>query len=209
MLLDPSILAWLALALAVTVMPGPDTLLVLSHGARGGRSAGLQAAAGVIAGGVFYAALCGFGFMSVLVASQTLYTVVKIAGAVYLAAIGVQMLISAIRGHKDEAAPAQPSRWVGSPFRQGLLSNVLNPKVAMFYMAALPQFTGHGPDAPMRGVALIGIHYAIGIPWLGMIALGAGRLGEAFRNSAAMRWIEGAVGVFLLGVAGRLAVERR
>jgi threonine/homoserine/homoserine lactone efflux protein len=194
---------------AVRLMRGPDTMLVQTPGPRRGRSAGLQAAAGVISGGVFYAALCGFGFMSVLAASELLYNVVKIAGAVYLAAIGLQMLISALRRRPAEAPAAQPSRLVGSPFRQGLLSNVLNPKVAVFYMAALPQFTGHGPDAPVRGVELIGIHYAMGAAWLGLIALGAGRLGEAFRASAAMRWLEGVVGVFLLGVAGRLAVERR
>jgi threonine/homoserine/homoserine lactone efflux protein len=86
---------------------------------------------------------------------------------------------------------------------------VLNPKVAVFYLAALPQFVGHGPDAPLKGVLLIAIHYAIGGAWLSAIALGAGRAGEAFRTSPAMRWLEGVAGVFLLGVAGRLAVERR
>ncbi len=76
-------------------------------------------------------------------------------------------------------------------------------------MAALPQFAGHGADAPMKGVLLIAIHYAIGAAWLSAIALGAGRAGSAFRASAAMRWLEGVAGIFLLGVAGRLAVERR
>ena len=98
---------------------------------------------------------------------------------------------------------------MGSPFRQGLLTNVLNPKIAVFYMAVLPQFAGHGAGAPLKGVLLIAIHYAMGGIWMAGLALGAGRMGEAFRASAAMRWLEGVAGVFLLGVAGRLAVERR
>ncbi len=85
---------------------------------------------------------------------------------------------------------------------------MLNPKVAIFYLAALPQFTGHGPDAPLMGVLLIAIHYAMGAAWLCTVALGAGRLGAAFRESALMRWLEGVAGLFLIGVAGRLALER-
>jgi threonine/homoserine/homoserine lactone efflux protein len=220
MSLDPSILAWTALATAVALSPGPDTLLVAGNAARRGHVAGLRTVAGIVCGGVFYAALCGFGFMSVLIASPTLYLVVKIAGAGYLALIGAQMLIGAVR--QKPSPPAGPSsdrfaatfsrkgrRATLAPFRQGLLTNILNPKVAVFYLAALPQFVGHGPDAPLKGVLLIGIHYVIGGAWLSAVAMGAGRAGDAFRASTAMRWLEGVAGVFLLGVAGRLAVERR
>jgi threonine/homoserine/homoserine lactone efflux protein len=216
--LDASILAWTALATAVALSPGPDTILVAGNAARRGHAAGLQTVAGIVTGGAFYALLCGFGFMSVLVASPTLYLIVKIAGAIYLAVIGAQMLWGALR--KQPSAPAGeggrrsppgegPRGPLLAPYRQGLLTNILNPKVAVFYLAALPQFVGHGPEAPLRGVLLIAIHYAIGGAWLSAIATGAGRAGEAFRESAAFRWLEGAAGVFLLGVAGRLAVERR
>ena len=209
MLLDPSILAWTALATAVALSPGPDTMLVAGNAARRGHGAGLQTVLGVACGGVFYALLCGFGFMSVLAASTSLYLAVKIAGALYLAVIGAQMLWGASRRGQAAASPPAKPPVTGAPFRQGLLTNMLNPKVAVFYLAALPQFVGHGPDAPLKGVLLIAIHYAIGAAWLSAIALGAGRMGEAFRTSAAMRWLEGLAGVFLLGVAGRLAVERR
>ena len=208
MTFDAPILAWTALAAAVALSPGPDTVLVAGNAARRGPMAGLSTVAGVAAGGLVYAALCGFGFMSVLVASQPLYLAVKIAGAAYLALIGAQMLWGAVRRKPASPGAARPAA-KGSPFRQGLLTNVLNPKVAVFYMAALPQFAGHGADAPMKGVLLIAIHYAIGAAWLSGVALGAGRIGETFRSSAAMRWLEGAAGVFLLSVAGRLAAERR
>jgi threonine/homoserine/homoserine lactone efflux protein len=209
MVIDTYILAWTALATAVALSPGPDTLLVAGNAARRGRAAGLSTVAGVMCGGVFYALLCGFGFMSVLAASQTLYTVVKIAGALYLALIGAQMLWGALRRRPGAEAPLAKPGPSGAPFRQGLLTNALNPKVAVFYLAALPQFVGHGPEAPLKGVLLIAIHYAIGGAWLSVIAIGAGRAGKAFRASAAFRWLEGAAGLFLLGVAGRLVVERR
>ena len=208
MALASSILAWTALATAVALSPGPDTLLVAGNAVRRGRTAGLLTAAGVTAGGAVYALLCGFGFMSLLVASAPLYVAVRIAGAAYLALIGGQMLWTALRARSPQATPPSGAR-AGAPFRHGLLTNVLNPKVAVFYMAALPQFTGRGPDAPLMGVLLIAIHYAIGCAWLSAVALGAGRAGAAFRASTAMRWLEGVCGVFLLGVAGRLAVERR
>ncbi len=209
MTLDPSILAWSALALMVAISPGPDTLLVVGNAVRRGPGAGLMTIAGTMLGGVFYAALFGFGFMSVLVASRPLYLAVKVAGAVYLAIIGAQMLWGALRHRPQAVAPTASTRLAGSPFRQGLLTNVLNPKIAVFYMAALPQFAGHGADAPLKGVLLIAIHYAMGAVWLAGMAMAAGRAGEAFRASAAMRWLEGIAGVFLLGVAGRIAVERR
>ena len=207
MTLDPSILAWTALATAVALSPGPDTLLVAGNAVRGGWRAGLQTIAGNCVGGMIYAALFGFGLMSVLAASAPLYLAVKIAGAAYLALIGAQMLWGAIRRSATVVQEKPPM--AGSPFRQGLLTNALNPKVAVFYLAALPQFAGHGADAPLKGVLLIAIHYAIGAAWMSVVAVAAGRAGAAFRSSAAMRWLEGIAGVFLLGVAGRLVVERR
>ena len=209
MTLDPSILAWSALALMVALAPGPDTLLVVGNAARRGRKAGLMTIAGTMTGGAVYAALFGFGFMSLLVASRPLYLAVKIAGAIYLAVVGAQMIWAALHPQPASPSPTKAGALVGSPFRQGLLTNVLNPKIAVFYMAVLPQFAGHGAGAPLKGVLLIAIHYAMGGIWMSGLALGAGRMGEAFRTSAAMRWLEGVAGVFLLGVAGRLAVERR
>ena len=187
-----------------------DPSILATHGVprhQQGVGAGLQTIAGNAVGGVMYAALFGFGLMSVLAASAPLYLTVKIAGAAYLAFIGAQMLWGAIRRSPTVAVEEPPV--AGSPFRQGLLTNALNPKVAVFYLAALPQFAGHGADAPLKGVLLIAIHYAIGAAWMSMVAAAAGKAGAAFRSSAAMRWLEGIAGVFLLGVAGRLVVERR
>jgi len=193
------------MALAVTLSPGPDTLLVASHGARGGLRAGLAAVSGIVAGGVYYALLIGFGALNLLVAVPALFVTVKIAGALYLAWLGAGMIWRAWRG-RDEAE-AKPLR-LEQPFLQGFLTNALNPKVAIFYLAALPQFAS-GPSAPMVGVLLIAIHYAMGAVWLSCVALAASRARRIALKSTFVRWLEGAVGVFFVGVAGRLALSQR
>jgi threonine/homoserine/homoserine lactone efflux protein len=199
------LLAWSALALAAAMSPGPDTLLVAGHAARGGLRAGLAAVAGIVTGGLWYMALLGAGLLSLLSASPTLFLVVKIGGAVYLAWLGFKLILGAVRG-----APAEEPKPVSlsAPFRQGLVTNALNPKVALFYLAALPQFVGSGPDAPLFGMLLIAIHYALGGIWLSLVAAGAARAGGVVRASAAMRWLEGALGAAFIALAGRLALVR-
>ena len=205
MISTAALLAWSALALAVTLSPGPDTVLVASHGARGGLRAGLAAVAGIALGGVYYASLIGFGALNVLVAVPALFVAVKIVGALYLAWLGAQMIWRAVR-KRDEAA-AKPVQ-LSQPFGQGFLTNALNPKVAIFYLAALPQFSS-GPNAPVIGAMLIAIHYAFGAAWLSSIAFAASRARRIVLNSTFVRWIEGALGVFFVGVAGRLALAQR
>lgn len=200
----PAILAWSALALGVTLTPGPDTMLVAGHAARGGARAGLGATAGIVAGGLWYMALCGFGYLSLISASPKLYMLVKTVGALYLGYVGVKMILGAFTGETIVKSPAK----LGAPFRQGLLTNALNPKVAVFYLAALPQFIGHGPNAAMIGVLLIAIHYLFGAIWLSTVALGVARAGKSLKKSGVMRALEGAIGAFLVAVAGRLAFER-
>ncbi|MGD9968542.1 MAG: LysE family translocator [Hyphomonadaceae bacterium] len=212
-MIEPAaLLAWSALALIVTLTPGPDTLLVAAHGARGGLRAGMAALAGIMTAiVVWYGSLIGFGALSVLVAVPMLFLAVKIAGALYLAWLGVGMIWGAVRRKRESAAPKPVD--LRKPYAQGFFTNALNPKVALFYLAALPQFAGTGPDAPFIGVMLVGIHAAFGLIWLSFIAFAAARARSIVWNSAAReqvgRWLEGAVGVFFVGVAGRLALAQR
>jgi threonine/homoserine/homoserine lactone efflux protein len=206
-LIEPAaLLAWSALALIVTLTPGPDTLLVASHSARGGFRAGMAAVLGIMTGVLWYGSLIAFGALSVLVAVPALFLAVKIAGALYLAWLGAGMIWNAVR-NKREAAPAKPID-LKAPYTQGFFTNALNPKVALFYLAALPQFAGTGWDAPLIGVMLLGIHAVFGFVWLSFIALAASRARSIVWNSAVVRWLEGAVGVFFVGVAGRLALTQ-
>lgn len=209
-MIDPgALLAWSALALIVTLTPGADTLLVASHGARGGLRQGLAAVSGIIASIAFwYGGLIAFGALSVLVAVPMLFLAVKIVGAIYLAFLGVGMIWGAIRHAKAPEAVAGGDETRGA-FGQGFLTNALNPKVALFYLAALPQFTGNGANAPLIGVTLIAIHALMGVVWLSFVAYAASRARRIAWNSTFVRWLEGAVGVFFVGVAGRLALAQR
>jgi threonine/homoserine/homoserine lactone efflux protein len=200
------IAAWSALALATAISPGPDTLLVVGHAARGGRNAGLLAAAGTTTGGLWYVLLCGFGMLSVLAASPLLFSIVKMVGTFYLAWIGFGLLRGAFRPEKSTSAAKAPL-WA-RPFRQGILTNVLNPKVALFYLAALPQFVGNGASAPQMGMLLIVIHYALGGIWLATLAFAAGKASDAMTHSTIWRSLEGAIGAAFIGIAGKLALER-
>ncbi|WP_395646613.1 LysE family translocator [Terricaulis sp.] len=202
-----TLLAWSALSVGLAVTPGADTALVATNAARAGVGAGLRTIAGIVTGGAFYTALFGFGLLRIIAATPVLFMVVKTAGAIYLAFLGVQLIRSALKP-KTETQAAVASANAAHPWRQGFLCNALNPKVALFFLAALPQFVQAGPDAPLIGAVLIAVSYAIGAAWLSGIALAASRVGHMFRASAFARWIEGAVGAAFLALAGRLAVER-
>ncbi|WP_298395326.1 LysE family translocator [Sphingobium sp.] len=193
------------MSIGLVLLPGPDTMLVAGHAARRGLKAGMAAIGGIQLGGLFYMLLCGFGFLSVLNAVPGLFMAVKIAGALYLAWMGLGLLRGAI--NPAPASDAPKVRIGGSPFMQGFISTVLNPKVAIF-LAALPQFVGTGPDAPWQGMLLIAIVYALGFLWCALLAALATKAGQSVGQSRAMRWFEGAMGVGFFGLAGRLALAR-
>lgn len=204
-MIEPAaLLAWSALSVGLALTPGADTALVAANSARNGVGAGLRTVAGVVTGGVLYAVLFGFGLLRVIAATPLLFMIVKIAGAIYLAYLGIQMLRNALK--PAQVAVQTPA--TAHPWRQGFMCNALNPKVALFFLAALPQFVQPGADAPLVGALLIAIAYAIGAVWLSGIAVAASRVGQMFRASALARWVEGVVGAAFLALAGRLAVER-
>lgn len=206
-MIEPTaLLAWTALVVVLTLTPGPDTMLVVSHAARDGFRSGLAAIAGIETGALWYAVLIAFGALSFLAAVPTLFLFVKVAGALYLAWLGVAMIWNAVKGKREEGA-AKPVD-LKQPYAQGFLTNALNPKVALFYLAALPQFAS-GPNAPLIGVMLIGVHALVGAAYLTAVAFAASRARKIAWNTTFVRWLEGAIGVFFVGVAGRLALAQR
>ena len=200
-------------AALLTLSPGPDTMLVLRNTLRGGRSDGVRTTLGICTGLLVHAALSALGLSVVLARSAGLFTAVKLAGAVYLVWLGWQSLRAAVRDGKRETASGKrggPEGAAGSrPYREGLLTNVLNPKVAAFYLAFLPQFIAPGDPVLMRSLALASIHNAMGLVWLIALATGAARAQRFIAGAGVRRLLDGVCGAVLVGLGVRLAVARR
>jgi threonine/homoserine/homoserine lactone efflux protein len=149
-----------ALAL-LTLLPGPDVAVVTRFALSGVAAAGARAAVGVVAGLAVWGALTVLGLAAVLAASATAYTVVKITGAVFLVAMGVRMLWRSRRQDgRPEKAPA------GHPARSGLLTNLLNPKIAVFYTGLLPSLVPPGGSPHAWLPLLVATHVVLSLAWL-------------------------------------------
>ncbi|MFC7153890.1 LysE family translocator [Halomarina halobia] len=188
---------FLPAAVALVLTPGPDTIYVLSQGVGRGRGVGVRSALGVSTGVLVHATLAAFG-LSVLVGESPLaYATVKLVGAAYLVYLGVRTLRT--------RASVDLESTDGSPYVRGVLVNVLNPKVALFFLAFLPQFVV--PGVATRGSLLaLGATYALlTLCYLGAVALLAGRASEALdANAARLRAASGGV---LLALGAWVAAE--
>jgi threonine/homoserine/homoserine lactone efflux protein len=197
---DQQLLAFVPVAIVLSVSPGPDMALVLRNTVRGGRGAGYRTVGGIAVGLVVWATASALGVAAVLSASATVFTALKLAGAVYLVYLGVQSLRSLRRGDAPEVA-AKPS---GSPFRQGLVTNLLNPKLAVLFTTLLPQFVSHG-DPAAKPALLAAEFIAIGLTWL---CFYTAAVGVVAHNRTFRRVTEAVSGVVLIALGARLAVER-
>jgi RhtB (resistance to homoserine/threonine) family protein len=210
-LTDPQILAFTLVAALMTVSPGADTFLVVRNALRGGRRDGFATTLGISSGLYFHALLSAVGVSAVLAHSATAFLVLKAAGAGYLAWLGMQSLRSALR----RAAPVETraAAAAGVPalrsFREGLLTNLLNPKVIVFYLALLPQFIAPGDAVLPKSLLLAAIHCALGIAWLGFVAWGVDRSRQFFLRPRLRRVMDAVCGTVLVGLGLRLALGQR
>ena len=165
---DSQVVAFTIVAALMTMLPGADTLLVVRNSLRGGRRDGFLTVAGICSGLLVHALLSALGLSVLLAHSATAFTVLKFAGACYLAWLGIQSLRSSLRTSATQ--PPDPAR-AGVPaarsFSEGFLTNLLNPKVVVFYLALLPQFIDPGDAVLAKSLLLASIHFAEGILWLG------------------------------------------
>jgi RhtB (resistance to homoserine/threonine) family protein len=205
---DPSLLAFTALAALLVLTPGADTLLVVRNVLGRGRRAGLATTAGIVAGCFVHATLSALGLSMILVRSAWAFEVVRVAGAAYLVWLGLRSLAAAWRPAGDAPAPARGAGARRS-FAEGALSNVLNPKVAIFYLALLPQFIRPGDPVLGRSMLLAAIHVTLGLLWLSLVSFGLAALGRALAAGRLRRWLEALTGLALVGLGVRLALERR
>ena len=206
-LIDPRVLAGLAVLVLLTISPGADMALVAKITLDRGRRAAFLASLGICSGLLVHATASALGLSVILATSAEAFTVVKLAGAAYLAYLGVRSLRDSFRAHPGEGAA--PRRRYATPFLQGLLNNVLNPKVAVFYLTFLPQFIDPTGNVLAQSLLFAIGHAAMGIAWLNAYAYVLARLSDVFARRGVRAWLERVTGVVLVGLGLRLAFERR
>jgi threonine/homoserine/homoserine lactone efflux protein len=228
-----SLVAFAAFAALLTVTPGLDTMYVVRTAAVSGRAAAFAAACGVGLGCLCWAAAGGLGVTALLTASDVAYDVLRWGGAAYLCYLGVRALWRS-RHAPDPAAPGTPApvppgavvpvpagaapdpagpaaparRPAGAALRVGLLTNLLNPKVGVFYLAALPQFMPRGVAPLPAALALGGVHVLEGLAWFALVIYAVRRAAGWFTRPVVRRRLDQVTGVVFIAFGVRLALAR-
>ena len=200
------LLSFFGVAAVLVITPGADMTLVTRNAARGGRRAGFETIGGIMLGLAAWIALSAAGLAAVLTASTSAFTALKVAGAAYLAFLGVQSLRAAFKGH---AIDDDSGRRGHSPFREGLLTNLLNPKIAAFFTSFLPQFVDPGEPVLWPSLALGGAFMLMGLAWLVALASTVASVrGLMSRRGVARGW-NALAGTALIAFSLRLVLTER
>jgi threonine/homoserine/homoserine lactone efflux protein len=206
--------AFVLVAVVVIVTPGPDTALTVRNTLAGGRRSGIFTALGIANGQAIWALATSVGLAAVLATWSQVFGAIKLVGAIYLVALGVQSLVAGLRRPSPDqtslSAHAGLSRLAPLvAWRQGLVSNLLNPKMVAFFPSLLPQFAADSGGALPTLLAL-GLGFcAMTLLWLMASAAVLARIGRVFRRSGPRRLLDGVAGAVLIGFGVRLALERR
>jgi threonine/homoserine/homoserine lactone efflux protein len=207
-----SFVAFLGVSAIVIMTPGPDTAVTVRNTLLGGRLAGILTALGISTGQAIWALATSFGVVALLVASEALFQAVKYAGAAYLIYLGLHALVSAWRGGDGSPVATRGGRvrlGPGKAYVQGLISDLGNPKMAVFFASLLPQFAtpGEGLFAALMSLGLV--FSLMTFLWLTAYAFVVAKAGEVLRRPAIRRWIEGVTGTLLVALGVRIAAEQR
>ena len=200
------LLPFLAISVLLILIPGPDTAVVTKNALLGGHRSGMLAAVGVSLGLTTWTLAAALGIAALLKASAVAFLVLKLAGAVYLAWIGIQMLRA--RNVLDGLEGARP-HGAAKAMRQGLLSDLGNPKIAVFFTSFLPQFVHSGGSVFVPLLTLGGIFAVLTLLWLAGYAVLIGRASALLRRSRVRTALDRFTGVVLIGFGIRLAFEHR
>lgn len=190
------------------ISPGPDFVIVLRNVVTSGRRAGMACAAGIASGVLVWAVVTSVGIAGLLAASAVAFTVVKLIGAAYLVLLGAQALLAARRGGYEQAVEpdeGKPRRGAFAAFQQGLLTNVFNPKVAVFFLALWPQFLP--ADATVLDTALLaGIAAGVALVWFTVVANVVTVLRRFLTAARVRRTLDAVMGTLLIGIGVRIAL---
>ncbi|RQV58219.1 LysE family translocator [Burkholderia cenocepacia] len=197
----------------LNITPGPDTAYIVGRSVAQGRGAGLMSAFGISAGCCVHALACAFGLTALLAASATAFTVIKLVGAAYLIYLGVRMIIAkqAAAPSGAETAQAAAAKPLRQLFMQGFWTNVLNPKVVLFFVSFFPQFVS--ADSPHKAWAFLtlgAVFVAMSTVWTSVVAWVAGSVTQRFSGKPGVRkWLDRTVGSAFVGLGLRLAASQR
>jgi threonine/homoserine/homoserine lactone efflux protein len=207
-LLEISAFAFVAALLVIS--PGPNGVLIAKTVPTSGKAAGFANIAGFFASFYMHGTLSILGISIILVQSAELFFIVKMLGAAYLCFIGLKALWQAWKGVAApiQVAPARRRRTLARAVAEGFLTNALNPKVSMFYLAAFPQFIPLGADAAKWGFVLVTVHALINIVWFGALVLLFSTLKGLGSRAWLQRWLKAATGAVFIGFGLKLATLR-
>ncbi|WP_313713981.1 LysE family translocator [Pseudomonas sp.] len=201
-----NLIAFTLAATLLTLTPGLDTALILRTATVEGRKQGMRAALGINAGCLLWGAAVAFGLGALIAVSELAYNILKYCGAAYLAWLGVNMLL---RPRRSLAPAGEEGQRTANWFLKGMLGNLLNPKVGIFYVSFLPQFIPQGQPLVAWTFGLVSIHVVLGLLWA-MALIGATRpLAGLLRRGKVIQWMDRATGLVFVLFAARLALGKR
>ncbi|TSE13504.1 LysE family translocator [Mesorhizobium intechi] len=203
-----TLIAYIAVVLGFVFIPGPATLLTIARATSSGTKVGIATGAGIAAGDIFHTVMAMVGISAIIATSATLFSIVKFIGAAYLVYLGIRAIIEKRPTHPSAGALAISA---GKAFRQAVLTEVLNPKTALFFLAFLPQFVRPESGTVMLQLAVLGIVFVVlGLFSTVVFAVSAGRLGSFLRrNPTVLKWQGKVVGGIYCALGVRLALQQR
>ncbi|WLA53712.1 LysE family translocator [Bradyrhizobium diazoefficiens] len=203
-----TLITYILIVLGFVFIPGPATLLTMARAASSGAKVGIATGAGIAAGDVIHTSMAIVGLSAIIATSALLFSIVKYAGAAFLIYLGIRAMLDKAPIELNGGAPTISA---GRAFREAVLTEVLNPKTALFFLAFLPQFVRPEHGAIALQLAVLGIVFVLlGLLSTVVFAVGAGRLGNFLRrHPAVVKWQGKVVGTIYCAVGVRLALQER
>lgn len=200
-----TLLAYSVAATLLTLTPGLDTALILRTASVEGKKAAFKAAMGINVGCFIWGAMVAFGLGALIAVSELAYNILKFCGAAYLCWLGITMLLRPGKGLPATENDKTAQNW----FVKGMLGNVLNPKMGVFYVSFLPQFIPHGQPLIAWTFGLVAIHVMIGMSWSTILILATRPLASVLKRERVSRWMDRGTGTLFILFATKLALSKR